>query len=1209
MTDLTQLSKDGSQTQSYYDPSTGRMTEQDVVNADFSRTNTVFNTDGSQTSTVLNANGQKTEEDQVNADGSGTQSFYDPATGNLTRQYVVNSDGSEVDSVYNADGSQTDTMLNSNLQKTEQDQINTDGSGTQSFYDPSTGNLTGENFINPDGSETDYAINADGSQTAGVFDSNGQETQEVQFDPDGSISSITNYANGMATDETWYDKNGMATSETLFDGQGNETESAQLNSDGSVTRDYFDPGSPYETEQDQFNTDGSETQSFYNPSTGNLTGENFVNPDGSETDYAINADGSQTASVLNSAGQETQEVQFDPDGSISSITNYADGTATDKTWYDTDGMATDKAWFDGQGNETEYAQVNGDGSVTYDYFNPDSPYEYERQVYDDNGLAEDYDYNQNTGALTEATGYYDNGVVSSVTDYTNGVPTSETQYNDQGYKTEYAQVNSDGSVTDDLFNPGSPYEYERQIYDDNGLAEDYDYNQNTGALTTSTEYYDNGGVASVTDYTNGMATSEVSFDDQGNETEYAQVNSDGSVTDTLFNPGEQYAYEQNIYGDDGNLAEQYDYNQNTGALTELSDYYDNGVPSSVTDYTNGVATSETLYNDDGYKTEYAQANSDGSATYDYYDPGSPYEYERQIYDGDGLAEEYDYDQDTGVMTESADYYTNGIPSSVTDYTNGAASDETWYSQQGNETQYAQVYGNTVDYYEFNPDAPYSYEQQEYQDGSLVEQNTFDQYSGDIDQAIHLTNGYVSSVTDFSNDMETDQTQYNSSGYATDKMWFDGDGNEIQYAEYDGDETYVDEFSPGSDYASGEQTYVNGQLTEADWYDPVSGELQEVDRYSGGNPYPYEVDFADGGNYFSQIDNVDPQSGLVTGLATYSPTTGALQSYGGDGWSPYGDSDYGYNDSWYNELASLFDDFFGDSCDDYYGGGGYWGGYWGEYGFAGSQATVQNAVNRGIGQIALNDLQQGNSKGATAANTALAQARQAADSTSTPGSGSSVFENAKWDSQVITWSLSGPDGGTADSAEEAAAQKAFATWASASGLTFQEVSDPAQADIHVGWGDLGTPNSGVVGYTTYQAQKGLMTAGGVNITLENPSEDALVTGSDGQLTYSGTDATLEQVMLHEIGHALGLGETSDPSSVMYYALMASNRTLDSTDLTGIQTLYGPGATATMPTTPAANQTTNQLIQAMAAYAPAAPVINPVMNPVSLLKSPLLAASAH
>jgi len=82
-----------------------------------------------------------------------------------------------------------------------------------------------------------------------------------------------------------------------------------------------------------------------------------------------------------------------------------------------------------------------------------------------------------------------------------------------------------------------------------------------------------------------------------------------------------------------------------------------------------------------------------------------------------------------------------------------------------------------------------------------------------------------------------------------------------------------------------------------------------------------------------------------------------------------------------------------------------------------------------------------------------------------------------------------------------------------------------------------------------------------VRLEDSTETALVTGPNGQPEYAGTGATLYQVVLHEIGHAPGLADTSDPNSVMYYSLGANNPTLDGTDRAAIQAAYGPPPSAT------------------------------------------------
>jgi hypothetical protein len=66
---------------------------------------------------------------------------------------------------------------------------------------------------------------------------------------------------------------------------------------------------------------------------------------------------------------------------------------------------------------------------------------------------------------------------------------------------------------------------------------------------------------------------------------------------------------------------------------------------------------------------------------------------------------------------------------------------------------------------------------------------------------------------------------------------------------------------------------------------------------------------------------------------------------------------------------------------------------------------------------------------------------------------------------------------------------------------------------------------------------------------------------------GTSTDLFSVALHETGHALGLGHTSNPGAVMYpYYRMQTGLTSD--DIAGIQALYGPvvAPPAAPPATP-------------------------------------------
>jgi len=95
-------------------------------------------------------------------------------------------------------------------------------------------------------------------------------------------------------------------------------------------------------------------------------------------------------------------------------------------------------------------------------------------------------------------------------------------------------------------------------------------------------------------------------------------------------------------------------------------------------------------------------------------------------------------------------------------------------------------------------------------------------------------------------------------------------------------------------------------------------------------------------------------------------------------------------------------------------------------------------------------------------------------------------------------------------------------------------------------------------------------------------------------YAGTDATLLQVQTHEIGHTLGLADNADPNSIMYYAVTANNRTFDSTDIAGVQALYGSktpsGSTAT---------NINQLIQAMSTFGSNAGAATTAFSPQLLM----------
>jgi predicted Zn-dependent protease len=266
--------------------------------------------------------------------------------------------------------------------------------------------------------------------------------------------------------------------------------------------------------------------------------------------------------------------------------------------------------------------------------------------------------------------------------------------------------------------------------------------------------------------------------------------------------------------------------------------------------------------------------------------------------------------------------------------------------------------------------------------------------------------------------------------------------------------------------------------------------------------------------------------------------------------PYDSYNYGTDDySEWNDGGYIYDTSYDDGSDPFDGDG-----------FA---SGASNANTPGTDVIAAYDSAQGDTQAAASADAAFQQAALSAagDLATSPASLAADPSDPEWASSTITWSFApGPTtGATPVSAaiaqkEQAVVERAMQTWAQASGLNLQEVADTGNADLMIGWGDLDTATSNMLGFTSVPQTDGVLQAGGV-VLLEDPGETALTTNAEGQLMYAGTDATFYQVALHEIGHALGLGDDSDPNSVMYYALGADNTTLDATDLAAIHQLYG------------------------------------------------------
>jgi hypothetical protein len=168
-------------------------------------------------------------------------------------------------------------------------------------------------------------------------------------------------------------------------------------------------------------------------------------------------------------------------------------------------------------------------------------------------------------------------------------------------------------------------------------------------------------------------------------------------------------------------------------------------------------------------------------------------------------------------------------------------------------------------------------------------------------------------------------------------------------------------------------------------------------------------------------------------------------------------------------------------------------------------------------------------------------------------------------------------------------KAFSAWAGEANINFIHAAVGAPAtnpkklgfqantvEIQFGFANLG---SNRLGNTETLTNGGQIIA--ATVSVNDPRDlpmwrivggDPFETTYSGDLGYIGTEATMTQILMHEIGHALGLPDNrTDPHSIMYYQASTFNEHLNASDVAAIQGLYGAPLHGAQPlsTQPAAN----------------------------------------